>query len=188
MARSLVAGAAILKRVFIFLLFFYVVLGILGLQFFRGSMNRRCVIETIGQNGRTMVEVAFPLRSCGAYYDANGIARPALNLNSVVKGYICPRGQLCKIIDTTEERPTGFLTYDQIFGSMFTIFQSATEQGWTQTMYTTMDAEFAVAAIYHVLIMVVIELILMSMLTAVIAETFADIRAEYQESIQNEQR
>lgn len=187
MARSLLASFTILKNVFVFLMFFYLFFGILGVQFFRGSMSRRCVIETIQDNTVSNILV-FPTRSCGSYLDSNGIPQATFGTSSLSKGYTCPLGQICKVVDVSNESPIGIASFDNIFLSMFTIFQSVTQQGWTQTMYITMDAEFQVAALYHVFVMLVIQLILMNMFIAVIASSFSDIRAEYEETLKIENR
>ena len=187
MSRSLIASANLLKRVLLFLLFFYAIFGIMGLQFFKGSTYRRCVLETVNVDGSIINTPVTPSHSCGSYIDDLGLLRPAVNTDSA-KGYACPAPQKCKLVDIKGEKPNGFINYDYIFYSMFSIFQSSTNQGWTQTMYYTMDAEYKVAAVYHVLVVVVIDLVFMNMFVAVIAETFSDIRSEYQEHLNNERK
>ncbi len=186
-SRALAASASLIQNVIVFLLFFYVILGIMGVQFFRGSLNRQCVVETRYPNGSFTDVVAFPLRSCGGYEDLNGTIRPPMNAEGI-KGYICPIGQLCKVKDISSQRPNGIISYDTILASMFSIFQAASEQGWSNTMYNTMDAEYAVAAVYHVFCILIVSFVLINMLVAIIAETFANTQAEYRDRMSTEQR
>jgi large-conductance mechanosensitive channel len=95
---------------------------------------------------------------------------------------------MCRIVDVTGERPNGFISYDNIIAAIFSIFQSASEQGWTQTMYITMDSDFGFAAAYHVLVIVFINFILMSLFVAVIADTFSQVRSEAQDRWEDRKR
>jgi hypothetical protein len=192
MLRALTASASLLKRVVVFLLFFYLIFGIVGIQSFRGSLNRRCIMETDFQNGTVSDQPVLPEKACGSWYQSPNVICQPIGIDGTTdiicgdpggqytKGYACPVGQMCKTVDISYERPIGFIRYDNIFIAVFSIFQSVSEQGWTYTMYLTMDAEYPVAAVYHVFVIVVIDLVFMNMFVAVIAETFATVRAEYE--------
>lgn len=186
-SQSITKSARLLTNVAIFLLFFYTMFGILGVQFFRGSMNRLCANVTM-TNGTANLELIMPPQGCGGWIDKNNQIQPPVHTGINIKGYLCPKGLQCRVVSTSEIRPTGFLSYDSIFQSVFNIFVSSTEQGWTDIMYRTMDAENSAAVVYHIMAVVLVNLILMNMFVAVIAGTFANIRQQYNDKYEDAKR
>lgn len=53
---------------------------------------------------------------------------------------------------------------------------------WTSTMYSTMDAEYFVSALFFIVAIIVLNFWLMNLLVAVVVNTFQDIRAETKRS------
>jgi hypothetical protein len=189
MSISILRSARLLRNVVLFLALFYIMFGITGVQFFRGAMSKRCQVRQAAPDGSISWVTAQPIRSCGSYYDGDNIKRPVESQEfPIIKGYTCPIGQSCRIVDVTQERPNGFISYDHIAAAVFSIFQSASEQGWTQTMYITMDADYAFAAAYHVLLIVLLNFVVMNMSVAIIADTFTQIRTEYQNTWEERKR
>lgn len=61
LTNSLLLCAKLLYKVLIFMAFFYACFGILGVQLFRGTMARRCVIPQMAANGTILDRlVALP--------------------------------------------------------------------------------------------------------------------------------
>jgi hypothetical protein len=158
LSRALTSSAGLLKQVAVFLLFFATIFALIGTQFFSGSLARRCVIEVPMDSGMMQDVVVYPRQACGSYYDVAGILRPAVN-GTRIKGYACPQGQICKPVDYTDERPIGFLSFDSFLMSLFAVFVTSTEQGWSDTMYMTIDSEMTASIMFHVLIVVVVEMV-----------------------------
>lgn len=184
MTRSLAASGKLLKNVFVFMLFFYIFFGIMGVQFFRGSFARRCVIETVANNGSFTNELATPIRACGSYMDKDGNLLPPLNSGLLSpKGHSCPYPQVCKFIDTKSLSPDGFVSFDNLPSSIMTIFRASTSQGWTRSLDKSIDSEFGFSVIYWIVVMISLFLVLMSMFIAVIAASFSNVHAVYQEKL-----
>lgn len=103
-------------------------------------------------------------------------------------GYVCPYPQQCQTIDPSLRRPYGFINFDNIFSSMFTVFQSSTEQGWSQTMYFTQDSTSDFALLYHVFLVFAVDLMLINMVLAILSDAFSNVRAVYISRIQESKR
>eukprot|EP00158_Paraphelidium_tribonemae_P009848 Partr_v1_DN28981_c0_g1_i2_m25126 putative Calcium channel len=173
MTRSVTASRKLVQNVMTFLLFFFAVFSAMGLQFFSQSLNRRCVVPQWGSHGEIVAFAkAEPIRSC------NYINQTTYS-NSVQKGYTCTSDQLCMLVSTIDEIPSGILNFDNIFSSFVTTFQTVSMQGWTDVMYQTMDSDYPISAFYHVSIIVILQLVIMSLLIAVVVQTYSVLHAEY---------
>ena len=171
--NSLQASGPMLKNVGIFLTFFYLMFSITGLQLYRGALSRRCALNIDN------VTLAIPSKACGSYWSVDGSQLLPAPGNSVAKGYACQSGQICIVTPN----PAFFaLNYDNIFSSIFTVFVSSTEESWTNIMYDTIDAEGSAAALYYVVLVVLMALVMVQLFIAVIVETFAKIRADLKHS------
>lgn len=96
--RSLKIAAPLLANVAVFVLFAVVLFSIVGVQSFKGSLRRNCVLVQSGGNGNITLGQA-----CGgqidpvslnttSYYSGQG-----LRVGGEPKGYICPLGQICQV-------------------------------------------------------------------------------------------
>jgi hypothetical protein len=79
----------------------------------------------------------------------------------ITKGYTCPAGQVCK--DANENPHFGYLGYDHIFLAILTIIASVSTEGWTDTMYWTMDAEYGLAALYYCILIITMTFIIVQL-------------------------
>ncbi|KAF8935698.1 calcium channel protein [Haplosporangium bisporale] len=146
--------------------------GIVGVQAFKGSFSRRCVLAS---NYTESVD-----QFCGGHYNTSaprGLS-PYLNADNSSsptspKGHICSAGFVCKDTGASFEDA---LSFDAIYSSMVPVYVLMTGQTWTDMMYSTMDAEYAWSSIYFVLVVLVMNFWILNLFIAVINEMFAKIR------------
>ncbi|KAI9598651.1 Ion transport protein-domain-containing protein [Syncephalis fuscata] len=178
--QSLKVAMPLLVDVTGFITFFLIIFGIIALETFKGSLSRHCVMDS------DEALVTAPIKYCGSYIDLNSSKIMSLVNNNktlsniATKGYTCPANQLCR--DMNENPMFGFLGYDHIFMAILAIVTSVSTEGWTDTMYWTMDAEYGLAALYYCILIITMTFIIMQLFIAVITESFGQVRADKQSS------
>ena len=100
--HSLKRAGPLLITVSFFLIFAFALFSIIGVQSFRGSYRRQCVL-TDPFNSTNVIQLG---QLCGGYIAADGTEAPFLLLDGQVadvspKGYICPMGQVCEVSSCT---------------------------------------------------------------------------------------
>ncbi|RKP26695.1 Ion transport protein-domain-containing protein [Syncephalis pseudoplumigaleata] len=180
--QSLKFAMPLLVDVTGFIMFFLLLFGIIALETFKGSLSRRC--EIFDDQGAAVVTA--PPKFCGSYMNdrhqkVNSLLANNHTMASIItKGYTCPVSQVCR--DTDENPFYGYLGYDHIFLATLTIIASVSTEGWTDTMYWTMDAEYGLAALYYCILIITMTFIIVQLFIAVITESFGQVRAEKQSS------
>ncbi|KAG0025903.1 calcium channel protein [Podila clonocystis] len=170
--QSLKKSAPLLVNIALFIAFFFIIFSIVGVQAFKGSFSRRCVLAS---NHTQSVD-----QFCGGHYNtsaARGLS-PYLNADNSSsptspKGHICSDGFVCKDTGASFEDA---LSFDAIYSSMVPVYVLMTGQTWTDMMYSTMDAEYGWSSIYFVLVILVMNFWILNLFIAVINEMFAKIR------------
>ncbi|KAG2184084.1 hypothetical protein INT44_009099, partial [Umbelopsis vinacea] len=176
--HSLKKSAPLLVNVMFFVCFFFVIFGIIGVQAFRGSFLRHCVWTD--PTNATNVQVLQ--QYCGGYMD-NGSVHPFLQKDGSPglwsKGFICPQGLQCR---ETENAFGNTVSFDNIFESMEIVLIIAGVQSWTDRMYDMCDAEYLVASLYFIVIVIIMNFWLINLFVAVINEMFAKVREDSKHS------
>ncbi|OAD72147.1 hypothetical protein PHYBLDRAFT_147120 [Phycomyces blakesleeanus NRRL 1555(-)] len=194
--QSLKKAAPLLRNVLFFVLFFFIIFAIVGVQSFKGSYLRRCVWtkhKVIKQQQQQQIDgliidpedsedVQILQQYCGGYY-VEEEEKPFLlkngNEGPWSKGFICPNGLVCK----ETENPFGnTISFDNIFASMLIVMIIAGDQSWTDRMYDMMDAEYYFACLYFIVLVIVMNFWLINLFVAVINEMFAKVREDSQHS------
>ncbi|CAO0803366.1 unnamed protein product [Mucor circinelloides] len=177
--NSLKKAAPLLVNVLFFVLFFFVIFAIVGVQSFKGSFRRHCVWHD-PNNSSNVQELQ---QYCGGYINATGDVVPYLLKDGSEapwsKGFICEMGLTC---EETENPFGGTISFDNIFSSMLLVMIITGVQSWTDRMYDMMDAEYFVASLYFVIIVIVMNFWLINLFIAVITEMFAKVREDSQHS------
>ncbi|KAG0090940.1 calcium channel protein [Podila epicladia] len=170
--QSLKKSAPLLVNIALFIAFFFIIFSIVGVQAFKGSFSRRCVLAS---NHTESVD-----QFCGGHYNASAARglSPYLNADNSSsptspKGRICSAGFVCKDTGASFENA---LSFDAIYSSMVPVYVLMTGQTWTDMMYSTMDAEYGWSSIYFVLVILVMNFWILNLFIAVINEMFAKIR------------
>ncbi|OCF43572.1 high-affinity cell membrane calcium channel [Kwoniella heveanensis CBS 569] len=180
--HSLKRAGPMLITVAYFLIFAAGIFSIIGVQSFRGSFRRACVL-TDPQNSTNQITLE---RQCGGYLDPETLLNvPYLDSDgdpSTIspKGYICPLGQVCI---TTDSNPNnGVNSFDNVFASLVQVIIIVSVNTWAPVMYSAMDSDFFSSAFYFLAGVIVLNFWLMNLLVAVVVNTFSDIRAETKRS------
>ncbi|CAO3564105.1 unnamed protein product [Mortierella alpina] len=172
--HSLKKSAPLLVNIALFIAFFFVIFSIIGVQAFKGSLSRRCVLAT---NETEVLEDQF----CGGHYD---LSRPYPSYEAYItksgelsqtspKGHICSHGYICKDIGVNME---GAISFDTIYAAMVPVYVLMTGQTWTDLTYKIMDAEYSWSSIYFVVVVLIMNFWILNLFVAVINEMFAKIR------------
>ncbi|KAJ7479857.1 Ion transport protein-domain-containing protein [Mycena latifolia] len=179
--HSLKTARPLLASVAYFVLFAMVLFSIIGVQAFKGSLRRTCVL------GATLGEPPTDLgdQFCGGHIDPVSLNKTAyITLNGEVsndiKGYICPLGQTCREADVNPL--DGVESFDTIYFSALQVIIVASANGWSPLMYSMIDSEYFVVCIFFILCVVVLNFWLINLFVAVITNTFSAIRSETKKS------
>ena len=152
-------------NVTLFFLFFMSLYGLLGVQLF-GHMGHHCVRNGTNPYKVTLNDLAIPDSHCS----------PNPNY-----GHVCPDGMLCMELYLSKDI-AGFSGYDDVAHSFFTVYQAASQEGWSYLMYQAMDSLPAWrAATYYVTLIFFLAWLVKNVFIAVITETFNEIRVQFQQ-------
>jgi hypothetical protein len=203
--HSLKRAGPLLITVSFFLIFAFALFSIIGVQSFRGSYRRQCVL-TDPLNSTNVIELG---QLCGGYITESGDVAPFLLLDGDVsdvspKGYICPMNQVCQVSRGFDRRPsdhrprtrTPTATRTALIMSLPRSCRSWSSprvsgrplarltvvNTWTPIMYYAMDSDFFASCLYFLVAVIVLNFWLINLLTAVVVNTFKDIRAETKHS------
>lgn len=176
---SLKTARPLLTQVAYFVLFAIVLFSIIGVQSFAGSLRRTCVLQP------TLGEVAIPLRQfCGGHIDPATLVPTGFLLrdgrsSNIVKGFICPLGQVCQQRDNPQQ---GLESFDAIWFSVLQVIIVASANSWSSLMYSMIDAEFWMSCFFFILAIIVLNFWLINLFVAVITNTFSAIRSQTRRS------
>ncbi|KAF8927182.1 calcium channel protein [Dissophora ornata] len=171
--QSLKKSAPLLVNIALFIAFFFFIFSIIGVQAFKGSLSRHCVLGT--NNTEVLLD-----QFCGGHYnisDPSGkssyITIDGINSPTSPKGHICSAAYIC--LDTGVNFD-GAVSFDVIYSAMVPVYVLMTSQTWTDMMYRIMDAEYSWSSIYFVIVVLVMNFWILNLFVAVINEMFAKIR------------
>ncbi|WVO12615.1 hypothetical protein L204_100220 [Cryptococcus depauperatus] len=180
--HSLKRAGPLLVTVAYFLIFAGCIYSIIGVQSFRGSFKRACVLTDPFNSSNTITLDQL----CGGWLDNKTMKpRSYLDIDGFEtdvspKGYVCPIGQVCL---TTNENPNnGVSSFDNIFTSLVQIVIITSINTWAPVMYRAMDSEFFGSSLFFITGVIVLNFWLINLLIAVVINTFSDIRAETKRS------
>ncbi|XP_076808944.1 sodium leak channel NALCN-like isoform X2 [Clavelina lepadiformis] len=144
----------------LFLLFFLLLYGLLGVQLF-GSMSHHCVLNGTDSNNVTLANLAIPDTLC-----------------SKDDFSMCPPTFVCMSIALTiKER--GYGAFDNIVTSIKTVYEAASQEGWVFLMYKNIDSYTDWHSyVYFFSLIFFLAWLVKNVFIAVIIETFAEIRVQ----------
>lgn len=154
----------------IFLVFFLVLYGMLGVQMF-GDLSTHCVKNETDNQTSSAVE-----------FDVNYLAIPDTHCNlEKGKDEQCPKGMVCKIISLTPA-VKGYNSFQHIGVSIFTVYESASLEGWVFIMYKVTDSFPSWRGYFFFITMIFfLAWLVKNVFIAVIIETFAEIRVQFRQ-------
>ena len=178
--QSLKKAAPLLVNVALFVGFFWLFIGVIGVQSFKGSFRRQCVwVDPLGIQPNVTQDLQF----CGGQL-INGTISSFLLDNwqpSLMepKGYICPEQSFCVQADNPYG---GTVHFDNIFNSLELVFVIMSSNTFSDIMYYTMDSDYFVSALFFIAGILILTFWLMSLVIAVVTTSFQVIRAEQHSS------
>ncbi|KAF7291112.1 hypothetical protein MIND_01254300 [Mycena indigotica] len=179
--HSLKTARPLLASVAYFVVFAMVVFSIIGIQTFKGSLRRTCVLDaTLGEP-----DTELSSQFCGGWIDPvslnqTGYVTLTGAISPDMKGYICPLGQTCRESETNPNKDTE--SFDTIYYSALQIVIVASTNGWTTLMYNIIDSEYFISSVFFILCVIVLNFWLINLFVAVITNTFSAIRSETKKS------
>ncbi|KAK0539429.1 calcium channel protein [Tilletia horrida] len=182
--QSLKLAAPLLVNVTFFIVFFMILFSIIGVQSFKGSYRRSCVWLGIGADQQPGTNYTLS-QICGGFYDAAGQAHGHLNTDlspsgAGAKGFMCPNGQVC--VEQSSNPMSGVQSFDNIVASLLQIVIIISSNGWSQTMYDMIDADYFVSCLFFIISLIMMNFWMANLFVAVITNTFATITAETKQS------
>ncbi|KAF9327881.1 calcium channel protein [Podila minutissima] len=184
---SLSMSAPLLLTILGFIFFFFMILSLIGLLVFQGSLSRRCAVPDL--EDPTKWEPVSPEVICGGYY-SNGTIMGIIGYIGQGDGddpsprtsaMLCPEGQVC--MQFPDYNPTrGLVSFDNIFFSLLTVFTISSMEGWTDVEYWVMDGDSKWAAIYFCISIFLMSFLMIPLFIAGITYSFGAVRAEKRHS------
>ncbi|CAF2374451.1 unnamed protein product [Rotaria sp. Silwood2] len=151
-------------NVTVFFLFFMSLYAILGVQFF-GSLTFHCVRNGTDLNNVTKSDLMIPDTYCSPTKD----------------GFHCPENFTCKKIEI-ERNLRGYNGFDELATSFFSVYESASQEGWVFLMYRAIDSLPSWRAFFYFITLIFfLAWLVKNVFIAVIIETFAEIRVQFQQ-------
>ncbi|KAM9850472.1 sodium leak channel NALCN isoform 3-T3 [Aulostomus maculatus] len=151
----------------IFLLFFLLLYGILGVQMF-GTFNHHCVTNDTQKDNVTWNSLAIPDTHCSP----DG------------EGYQCPHGFKCMDLEELglSRQELGYSGFNELGTSIFTVYEAASQEGWVFLMYRAIDSFPRWRSyFYFITLIFFLAWLVKNVFIAVIIETFAEIRVQFQQ-------
>uniref|UniRef100_A0A3B3C691 Ion transport domain-containing protein n=1 Tax=Oryzias melastigma TaxID=30732 RepID=A0A3B3C691_ORYME len=151
----------------IFLLFFLLLYGILGVQMF-GPFNHHCVTNDTQKDHVTWNSLAIPDTHCSP----DG------------EGYQCPHGFKCMDLEELglSRQELGYSGFNELGTSIFTVYEAASQEGWVFLMYRAIDSFPRWRSyFYFITLIFFLAWLVKNVFIAVIIETFAEIRVQFQQ-------
>uniref|UniRef100_A0A8C6SMY9 Ion transport domain-containing protein n=1 Tax=Neogobius melanostomus TaxID=47308 RepID=A0A8C6SMY9_9GOBI len=151
----------------IFLLFFLLLYGILGVQMF-GTFNHHCVTNDTEPHNVTWNSLAIPDTHCSP----DG------------EGYQCPYGFKCANLEDygLSRQELGYSGFNELGTSIFTVYEAASQEGWVFLMYRAIDSFPRWRSyFYFITLIFFLAWLVKNVFIAVIIETFAEIRVQFQQ-------
>ncbi|KAG6372714.1 Ion transport protein-domain-containing protein [Boletus reticuloceps] len=172
--RSLKIARPLLANVICFIIFAVMLFSVIGVQSFKTSLRRSCnLLPVLGENSTPLSQ------TCGGHINATTLApSPYLNSDgisgSITKGFICPLGQVCQEGDN----PFGGVeSFDTMYYAILQIVVLASASSWSRIMYQIIGSESAVASIFFIFGILVLNFWLFNLLVGVITNSFSAIRS-----------
>ncbi|ORX40063.1 Ion transport protein-domain-containing protein [Kockovaella imperatae] len=179
--HSLKRAVPMLITVGFFLIFAFTIFSIIGVQSFRGSFRRICVLPD-PQNTTHEIQLT---QQCGGYIESSLQPAPYITIDNTsaggaAKGFVCPLDQTC--ITATFNPEGDSMSFDNVFAALVQVVTITVVNGWAPIMYAAMDSDYFGSCLYFIVAVLVLNFWFLNLLTAVVVNTFQDIRAETKKS------
>lgn len=139
--------------------------GLLGVQLF-GQIEKHCVVKGTSLEDITVNSLAIPDTHCSGHPEY---------------GNQCPPDMDCMELHLDKE-VVGYNGFDHIGHSLYIVYQTSSQEGWSHLMYSTFDhyPAWKVGA-YFVSLIFFLGWMVRNVFIAVFTETFNEIRVQFQQ-------
>ena len=177
---TLISSIIDLTNVFLLLLFFMILFGILGLSLWNEQFNYRCRVSKVPSNGNFPIVDSFEDQLCGGEIKCdNCLSSWDFYPNDLSMSYI-------KNEKNREAFNYGLTNFDNIQNSLFVVFITTTTEGWTKVMNLMMNGyNYYVSFIFFVLCVVINYFFMLNLTVAVLLYNLEQSR-EHELSMINE--
>ena len=160
---TLISSIIDLTNVFLLLLFFMILFGILGLSLWNEQFNYRCRVSKVPSNGNFPIVDSFEDQLCGGEIKCdNCLSSWDFYPNDLSMSYI-------KNEKNREAFNYGLTNFDNIQNSLFVVFITTTTEGWTKVMNLMMNGyNYYVSFIFFVLCVVINYFFMLNLTVAVL--------------------
>lgn len=158
-------------NVTLFFVFFWVLYGLLGVQFF-GDLHSHCVRNYVDTPEEVTVnDLTIPDTYCNIDADPDD-----------PYGLTCRKGFKCMNMANRSRFDIGFTGFGEFATSVFTVYQAASQEGWVYIMYRATDSlDPWKSSFYFVSMIFFLAWMVKNVFIAVITETFNEIRVQFQQ-------
>eukprot|EP01062_Namystynia_karyoxenos_P056264 TRINITY_DN47234_c0_g1_i1.p1 TRINITY_DN47234_c0_g1~~TRINITY_DN47234_c0_g1_i1.p1 ORF type:complete len:1692 (+),score=600.34 TRINITY_DN47234_c0_g1_i1:206-5281(+) len=175
---SLRKGVGLVIDNAVFMLFFFLVFGVMSVEFFQNSMSRACVMEEDLANG--VVRMPIKLRGCG--YSAD-LKQDAKDGDTTWHQGNCPDGMVCLTLGNSITN-FGYTHFDDVGHAMSTTLQVSTLSSWTALAYQLQDADsWGGTVLYCFLLIFLLNFVCVNLFVAVVGMVYSTARGEAQEGV-----
>jgi hypothetical protein len=169
--RGLKEAAIQSQDVLLFLLSFWILFSVIGVESFKSSLRRHCV-WTNPNNSSDIYINAFQF--CGSYLDPITLdILPFIDefnqSSKIAKGFACPVNSKCII---GENPYNGRVSFDNVLQSMQSVFVIMSANTFTDLMYYTMDSDSMAASLFYITAIFVLVVWLVNLFVAVIINSY----------------
>ena len=160
-------------NVTLFFVFFWVLYGLLGVQFF-GELHSHCVrnnSKVVNPEDVTVNDLTIPDTYCSIKSEPSN-----------PYGLRCREGFRCMNLANRSNFEIGYTGFGEFATSVFTVYQAASQEGWVYIMYRATDSlDPWKSSFYFVSMIFFLAWMVKNVFIAVITETFNEIRVQFQQ-------
>lgn len=169
--RGLNDAASQSKSVILFLMLFWILLSIIGVETFESSFRRQCVWTNPNNSSDTYLH---ELQFCGSYFEPGTLEiLPYLNQfgepSKIAKGFACPVNSKCII---GENPYNDHLSFDNIVYSLQSLFVVMSANTFTDLMYYTMDSDTMASSLFFICGIFILDVWMINLVVAVILHSY----------------
>jgi hypothetical protein len=182
-----------LAKVASFIGFFWLLFAVIGVQSFKSSLKRSCVVSKTGISGLFAAGPEERLQYCGGHYIYTSSSlniRPWLRVDGTPgalkhKGYLCPPGMVCQ---ESANPYNDTVSFDNIFQSLELVFVTFSANTFSTLMYNVMDSEGLPAALFFAAVIIILYFWLLVLLIGIITGSIQEVRQRSQLALRAQAR
>eukprot|EP00756_Hemistasia_phaeocysticola_P000644 Hpha_TRINITY_DN10472_c0_g2::TRINITY_DN10472_c0_g2_i1::g.193251::m.193251/K04857/CACNA1S; voltage-dependent calcium channel L type alpha-1S len=172
LVQSILASLPNLMDVLVLYTFFVLTMGIIAVDQWNGLLRKRCVPEGWDLswdplNATTATDPVFRNTAMSEHIYGDRVCQ---SREPNLGGHYCRWGYKC--VETVDNPNNDKIGFDHIGFAMLTLFTAISLEGWTETMYYTMDATTFFAPIFWIVLIIFGSFFILNLTIVIITEAF----------------